>query len=81
MSTTGARPRILIVDDEAAHMQALCDTLRNHDYDTRGYASGDAALASLQAGSYDLLLADLMMPGMDGIALVQAARLCDPDLA
>ncbi|PHV05043.1 hybrid sensor histidine kinase/response regulator [Janthinobacterium sp. BJB412] len=81
MTTTGARPRILIVDDEAAHMQALCDTLRNHDYDTCGYASGDAALASLQAGNYDLLLADLMMPGMDGIALVQAARLCDPDLA
>lgn len=81
MNEPGNRPRILIVDDEAAHMQALCSTLRDHGYDTRGYDTGQAALDALQPGDYDLLLADLMMPGMDGITLVQAARAIDPDLA
>ncbi|MBA5689293.1 ATP-binding response regulator [Rugamonas apoptosis] len=81
MNEPGDRPRILIVDDEAAHMQALCSTLRDHGYDTRGYDTGQAALDALRPGAYDLLLADLMMPGMDGIMLVQAARAIDPDLA
>ncbi|MES2118166.1 MAG: response regulator [Pseudomonadota bacterium] len=81
MNQPGTRPRILIVDDEGAHMQALCSTLRDHGYDTCGYDTGEAALAALRATGYDLLLADLMMPGMDGITLVQAARAIDPDLA
>ncbi|MES2069626.1 MAG: response regulator [Pseudomonadota bacterium] len=87
MTTAAMHPRILIVDDEAAHMRALCDTLRDHDYDTTGFVSGDAALAALAAlagestASFDLLLTDLMMPEIDGITLVQAARNIDPDLA
>lgn len=81
MTTASMRPRILIVDDEAAHMQALCATLRNHDFDTTGFVSGTAALEALRPAGFDVLLTDLMMPGMDGIALVQAARAVDPDLA
>ena len=73
-------PRILIVDDEAAQMRALCDTLRDHGYETVGFTSGTAALAELPAIGCELLLADLMMPGMDGIALMQAAQAVDPDL-
>jgi len=73
--------RILIVDDELAHVHALCDTLRGQAYDTTGLASGEAALSLLAVESFDLLLVDLMMPGMNGIAVVEAARLIDPDLA
>ncbi|MBY0241179.1 MAG: response regulator [Burkholderiaceae bacterium] len=73
--------RILIVDDEPAQMHALCDTLGAHGYETTGLASSEAALQALRTDSYQLLLADLMLPGMDGIALVQAARALDPDLA
>ena len=71
---------ILVVDDEAPQMRALCDTLRDHGYDTVGCASGPAALAEVAPGRFDLLLTDLMMPGMDGIALLQAALGRDPDL-
>ena len=81
MNSSSMPPRILIVDDELAHMRALCDTLRGQAYDTTGLASGEAALALLAAESFDLLLVDLMMPGMNGIAVVEAARLIDPDLA
>jgi signal transduction histidine kinase len=90
------RIRILIADDELAQMRALCDTLSQYGYETVGCSSGEAALRLMQAADsaedaegaadgggqrFQLLLADLMMPGLDGIALVQAARAIDPDLA
>jgi signal transduction histidine kinase len=73
-------PRILVVDDEPAQMTALCETLRDHGYEISGFSSGKPALAALQAAKFDLLLADLMMPEMDGIALLQAALAEDPDI-
>jgi signal transduction histidine kinase len=73
-------PRILIVDDEVEQMRALCNTLPDHGYETAGFADGESALENLGSAKYDLLLADLMMPRMDGIALLQAAQNIDPDL-
>jgi signal transduction histidine kinase len=73
-------PRILIVDDEAEQMRALCNTLPDHGYETAGFTDGETALENLRNVKCDLLLADLMMPGMDGIALLQAAQKLDPDL-
>jgi signal transduction histidine kinase len=72
--------RILIVDDEAPQMKALCDTLRDQGYETTGFAAGEEALAALVPGRFDLLLSDLMMPGMDGIALLRKAHEADPGL-
>jgi signal transduction histidine kinase len=81
MTAVDAPPRILIVDDQTAHMAALCDILRQYNYDTVGFASGEAALARLHKEAFDILLADLNMPGLDGIGLVEAARQHDPNLA
>ncbi len=72
--------RLLIVDDEAAQMKALCDTLRDDGYETVGFTEGNAALAALRESSFDLVLTDLMMPAMDGIALFRAAQKIDPHL-
>jgi signal transduction histidine kinase len=72
--------RILIVDDQAFLMRALCDTLEKEGYETVGLTSGKAALDALRDGSFDLLLTDLMMPEMDGIALLRAALEIDPNL-
>jgi len=72
--------RILIVDDEAPQMKAICDILRDHGYETTGFTNGRAALESLRPGQFDLLLSDLMMPGLDGIALLQSALHKDPDI-
>ena len=71
---------LLIVDDEAAQLAALCNTLRDQGYATVGAASGPDALAALRAQSFDLLLTDLKMPGMDGITLLREALSIDPDL-
>jgi signal transduction histidine kinase len=69
-----APARLLIVDDEVAQMTALCNTLQDEGYVTRGFTSGRSALAELREHSFDVLLTDLMMPGMDGIALLTAAQ-------
>jgi DNA-binding NtrC family response regulator len=72
--------RLLIVDDEAALMTALCKTLELEGYVATGFTSAIRALAHLAECEFDLLLTDLMMPEMDGIALLRAAREIDRDL-
>jgi|HigsolmetaAR201D_1030396.scaffolds.fasta_scaffold04242_2 two-component system sensor histidine kinase/response regulator len=74
------RARLLIVDDEAQQMKALCDTLEREGYRTTGYTSAKRALDALRPSEFDLLLTDLMMPEMDGIALLKAATEIDPDI-
>jgi len=70
--------RIVVVDDEAPLMTALCHTLAEQGYETVGFTSGIAALEALQKSRYDLLLTDLMMPEMNGIGLLRAALEIDP---
>lgn len=73
-------PKILIVDDEVTQMKALCNTLKDHGYETTGYTSAAAALEQIAENRFELLLTDLMMPEMDGIALLQSAQQKDPNL-
>jgi signal transduction histidine kinase len=77
---TRAAARLLIVDDESAQMRALCDTLILEGYVTHGFSSAQQALTELRPGQFDLLLTDLMMPEMDGITLINAARRIDSTL-
>ena len=77
---TAPLPRILIVDDEATNMRVLCDTLRDQGYETEGCTAGEDALKALQEQQFDLLLTDLVMPGMDGVELLTAALKIDPHL-
>lgn len=72
--------RLLIVDDEAPQMRALCDTLRDHGYVTTGAGNGEAALEKLREEKFDLLLTDLTMPGINGIGLLRTALAIDPEL-
>ena len=73
-------PRVLIVDDEAAQVEALCSTLRGQGYEVKGCSNGEAGLAALREQSFDLLLSDLTMPGMDGIELMRRALAIDASL-
>ncbi|HEX7974688.1 MAG TPA: HD domain-containing phosphohydrolase [Anaerolineales bacterium] len=74
------RGRILIVDDEPELTQALREMLSKQGYETTGFSAGRLALAALEEQSYDVLLVDLMMPEMDGIALLKKALELDPNL-
>jgi signal transduction histidine kinase len=76
----GPPPRLLVVDDEEPHMRALCATLAAEGYEAAGFTSPQEALGALSRERFELLLTDLQMPGMDGIALLASAREIDSDL-
>jgi len=79
MSTTPLA-KLLIVDDEAALMTALCKTLEQQGYAAAGFTSAKEALAALRDQQFDLVLTDLKMPEMDGILLLRAAQEIDLEL-
>lgn len=71
---------LLIVDDEAELMRALCETLSEQGFATRGFTSPGEALDAFRDGDFDIVLSDLMMPGMDGVELLRQARAIDTNL-
>jgi len=77
---TTKRGSLLIVDDEVELKNALCETLADEEYETAGAANGPEGLKALENGDFDLLLCDLMMPGMDGIQVLRKALQIDPML-
>src|SRR5689334_19399230 len=74
------RGRLLVVDDEVELLRALSDSLREERYEVQGVSNPAKALEALGAGEFDLLLTDLMMPGIDGIELLRQALEIDPQL-
>ena len=72
--------KILIVDDEVELKNILVEALTSQGYETSGFTSGEEGLAALRAEAFDVLLTDLMMPGMDGITLVRESLQIDPHL-
>jgi CheY-like chemotaxis protein/anti-sigma regulatory factor (Ser/Thr protein kinase) len=65
---------ILIVDDDPAIHVLLRQLLNGEDWQVESAMDGDEALSRLLAGAYDLVLADIVMPGMDGLALLKRIR-------
>ncbi len=68
------RPRILVVDDEDAMRSLLTKALSLADYDVDVVADGQAALDRLRVMSYDLLITDLKLPGIDGLTVVREVK-------
>ena len=72
------RGRILIVDDEANARAALSEILREEGYATETAADGFKALGKLEEFVPDVILTDLKMPGLDGIAFMDKAKAAAP---
>jgi DNA-binding NtrC family response regulator len=72
------RGRILIVDDESNARAALSEILREEGYATETAADGFKALGKLDEFGPDVILTDLKMPGLDGIAFMEKARMASP---
>src|SRR6185369_10724164 len=66
--------KILIVEDDAKTAQAICAGLQNEGYESITTPSGAEGLTLLGAEAFDAVVLDWMLPGRDGIELVQALR-------
>ena len=75
-----ARPRVLVVDDEASIRDMLAKALGLADYDVETVADGRGAIERLRVAAYDLLVTDLRMPGIDGLTVIREARRLRADL-
>jgi DNA-binding NtrC family response regulator len=75
------RVRILVVDDEEIVRESLAGWLAKDGYAVEQADRGAAALARLAATRFSILISDLKMPEMDGLALQAEARKLQPDLA
>jgi len=69
-----SRSHILLVDDDRAILEGVADLLSLHGYDVMTAASAKSALKVMQQQVPDLVISDIMMPGMDGYAFYEAVR-------
>ena len=78
MNTTApdanARARVLVVDDDASLSEMLVIVLRQEGFDSRMVSRGDLALAAFREYRPDVVLLDLMLPGLDGLDVCTAIR-------
>ena len=72
--------RILVVDDEPALNQTVCAYLRNQGYEATGCLSAQEAYDVLYGQVYDVILSDIMMPGVDGFEFAQTIRELNQDI-
>lgn len=70
--------RILVVDDDKAHREALGRVFAQAGYVVRLASSGEDALALLDSGPVDLVIADMRMPRTGGLELLKRVKVCWP---
>lgn len=75
------KPRILVVEDEAAIRTGLLDVLVYHGYEADFAADGPLGLRKALGGTFDMILLDVMLPGMDGFEICERIRDQDRDQA
>ena len=66
--------RLLLVEDEIRMAQALSEILRLEGYEVDHFADGTGGLAAVENGIYDVIILDVMLPGMNGFEIVRRAR-------
>lgn len=78
--TPNRKKKVLVVDDDATLLELLVDTLEAVGYETVAAPGGIEALEALTKQSFDVIVTDVKMPGVDGITLLRKVRRHYPDL-
>ena len=66
--------RILLVEDEKRMAQALCEILRLEKYEVDHYANGIDGLVAIESNIYDIVILDVMLPGINGYEITKKVR-------
>jgi DNA-binding NtrC family response regulator len=74
------KTKVLIVDDEVEFSSTLAERMTNRGLTVETVANGVDAVARIDKGSFDAIVLDMVMPGMDGIETLKRIREKKPDL-
>jgi two-component system phosphate regulon response regulator PhoB len=69
-----AKERILVVDDEEDILELVTYNLTREGYKVKGATTGEAAFKKIQSESFDLIVLDLMLPGIDGLEVTKSLK-------
>lgn len=73
--------KILVVEDDSQLRRAVCSHLGQNGYETVGCAGADEAYDAMYGGTlFDLIISDIMMPGVDGFEFARTVRELDQDI-
>jgi two-component system, NtrC family, nitrogen regulation response regulator NtrX len=72
-------PKILIIDDEQVILETLSDILKYEKYEIQTAKDGKSAIELIKSDTFDVILCDIKMPGMDGIELLTKSMEISPD--
>ncbi len=73
-------PKVVVVEDDETIALGVVNALRHERYEVRHYDNGEDAVAGLAAEPADVVLLDVMLPGMDGLQVLREAKAKQPDL-
>lgn len=71
-------PRILVIDDQTHVRATIVLALQAKGFEVVGADNGQSALTKFEQSGFDLVIADLFMPGVDGVTLIKSLRKRDP---
>ncbi len=74
------RAKILVVDDDRFYQEFCSDLLKDEGYEVKTTFTGEEALALIKEKDFDLVLLDLVMPGMGGLEVLEKAKQIKPDI-
>jgi len=72
------KPGIMLVEDEIHLARGICFNLEEEGFRISHFESGEKALAALEVEHFELIILDVMLPGMDGFQVCRAIRQLDP---
>lgn len=72
------KPHIMLVEDEIHLARGICFNLEEEGYRVSHFDSGEKALVALEVEHFDLVILDIMLPGMDGFQVCREVRRLDP---
>jgi len=81
MAAESEKPSVLVVEDEESIQRGLCDVLAFHGYSPRGVGTGEDGLREALGGGYEIVILDVMLPGMSGLDVCERVRAERPEQA